>query len=52
MPFLCANRPSFNPNRSAQTVLASLMTTAILLLPAEYEAPIRSVMLFLSSRRF
>jgi hypothetical protein len=31
--------------------LASFLTTAIILLPTEYEYPIRSAMLFLSSRR-
>jgi hypothetical protein len=33
------------------TGLASFVATAIILLPAEYEVPIRSLMLFLSSRR-
>ena len=32
--------------------LASFVTTAIILLPIEYEMPIRNLMLFLSSRRF
>lgn len=32
--------------------LASFVATAIVLLPVEYETPIRSLMLFLSSRRY
>ncbi len=38
-------------NQSWVTGLASFVTTAIILLPVEYETPIRSLMLFLSSRR-
>ncbi|WP_277968068.1 hypothetical protein [Sphingomonas echinoides] len=39
-------------NRPWAAGLASFVATAILLLPAEYEMPVRSLMLFLSSRRF
>jgi hypothetical protein len=39
-------------NRPWLTGLASFVATGIILLPAEYEMPIRSLMLFLSSRRF
>ncbi len=38
--------------RPSAAGLASLVTTAILLLPTEYEVPIRHLLLFLSSRRF
>jgi hypothetical protein len=38
-------------NQSWVTGLASFVVTAIILLPVEYETPIRSLMLFLSSRR-
>lgn len=41
----CANQPW-------ATGVASFVTTAILLLPIEYEIPLRSLMLFVSSRRF
>ena len=34
------------------TGLASFVTTAIILLPIEYEIPLRSLMLFVVSRRF
>lgn len=45
-------RPLRYADRAWVAGLASFVTTAIILLPVEYETPIRSLMLFLSSRRF
>lgn len=39
-------------NRPWATGVASFVTTAIILLPIEYEMPLRSLMLFVASRRF
>ena len=44
-------RPFRYADQSWVTGLASFVTAAIILLPVEYETPIRSFMLFLSSRR-